>query len=536
MAFTTLAQLYDEQVAKLYHYNPRDFNSGEPLYQNKLVPGPMSDAIKHDSRSLPITSTIRDIQRMAKYSVSGKGLLFLATQQLLQSGNAFGQTTIINPAFVIANTVPFIHMTRNISGIRGTTPTIRGRLQTTTGVAAIRRSREILSFGARQRAVRSIGGDPLTSFIAQIKGTVSNIAANLNPSSATFGVDQRPDIDHYDSLLDQQNRLNTISSAINDAVIATLEYNTAGVPLIKETPPAPSFDPVGRVIPLVNLKRDYDHTAPKTATIRSYEEYKNTIRTMYTSKTNSITGKKELSYMNDRDISAIDPANVPTKQAGVEYTPDQLRKIYEFTNVNSKDFIKVYVAVPSKSKRVQFRAFIKDIRHSVKPEYSTSKYIGRTEKYVSYSGTSRVVSFVLTLVAFSKEEMDGLYTRLNYLMGLTYPLGYATGGAQSQQSAPQLLQPPMITLTIGNILKDQPGYFESVSVQYSDTYDLDLQLPMLATVTVSYAILEKEIMFYTNPTVGAFQTPREPSAIDAPDTTRAAILRQLPISIFGGVL
>lgn len=49
------------------------------------------------SQVLPIQNSIIDVQRVSKFLVSGTGVSFLATQFLLQTGNAFDETRIYNP-------------------------------------------------------------------------------------------------------------------------------------------------------------------------------------------------------------------------------------------------------------------------------------------------------------------------------------------------------------------------------------------------------------------------------------------------------
>ncbi len=528
MTLKNLATLYDEKVAQLYRYNKSDFNSGEPLYQNKLKPGEMSGAIKYDSQSLPITSTIRDVKRMTNFMLSSKGLQFLAMQQLLQTGNYFKHTTLINPAFVLGNAVPFIHLQRHLGGSlgiasEGTMESIRGRLQKSTGEAAKQHAKQSMSTtgAGKARAIRSTDSGIIEDLIGGVKGIISSAKANLDPKSTVYQVNDRPDIKHFDELLNQNSvdgpeivrQVALISTALGlNSPLPKLKVTAPG----KESVPASILDAASKMVSM-----QYDPTTGPLASVRSYKDYQDIVRQTYATKTNPMTKQKAISYFNDRKMSSLEQDGLlPKKITGTEFTPEQLTKLYKFSG--TKDFIDVFVGVPSKNKNVQFRAFIKDIRHGVKPEYNSSKYIGRTEKYVTYSGTSRTMTFTLTLAAFAQEEMDAMCGRINYLTGLTYPLGVATQASTTQGAlvAPQLLQPPMIALTIGKILVKQPGYFTNLDIQYGESYDLDKQLPMLATIIVSFAILEKETMFYTNPTVGAFQTsPQQVEQVKAAATS-----------------
>ena len=56
---------------------------------------------KYDSQALPVGSTIRDLQRIGKFLLTGNGILFNAAQLVLQNANAFNETRIYNPASVL---------------------------------------------------------------------------------------------------------------------------------------------------------------------------------------------------------------------------------------------------------------------------------------------------------------------------------------------------------------------------------------------------------------------------------------------------
>ena len=61
---------------------------------NKGLPG----LRRYETRAVPIGSGPRDVIRVSKFLGSGKGIGFLATQFLLQTGNPYNETRIYNPA------------------------------------------------------------------------------------------------------------------------------------------------------------------------------------------------------------------------------------------------------------------------------------------------------------------------------------------------------------------------------------------------------------------------------------------------------
>jgi hypothetical protein len=70
-------------------YNPNEGNGG-------------TNAIKkYDSRAFPIGSTLQDVVRISKYTVSGNGVTFLLKQALIQNLQPFNETALYNPAVPI---------------------------------------------------------------------------------------------------------------------------------------------------------------------------------------------------------------------------------------------------------------------------------------------------------------------------------------------------------------------------------------------------------------------------------------------------
>ena len=57
---------------------------------------------KYDTQTIPIGSTVRDVERITKFLASGTGLLYIAEQTLLQNQNVFNETKTYNPLSVIA--------------------------------------------------------------------------------------------------------------------------------------------------------------------------------------------------------------------------------------------------------------------------------------------------------------------------------------------------------------------------------------------------------------------------------------------------
>jgi hypothetical protein len=160
------------------------------------------------------------------------------------------------------------------------------------------------------------------------------------------------------------------------------------------------------------------------------------------------------------------------------------------------DFIKLKIVVPTVfDGGISFRSFIKDIKHDAKGEYEEQRYVGRPERFIVYKGMNRTINFTLYLVAFSADELTGMWARCNMLNKLVYPIDNSAGSMTA----------PIVKLTLGDILTDQPGYVTSVSMNLTDMpWDIDSELTNVIELQIVYSIIEKgyitqaqEILFYT---------------------------------------
>lgn len=202
-------------------------------------------------------------------------------------------------------------------------------------------------------------------------------------------------------------------------------------------------------------------------------------------------GTKKISYLRD-------PANTQNRDS-VALTPGRLGVDVAYSdlpNIGNRFNDPVVVSFAMGDRRhVQFRAFIKDIQQSISPEYKNYQYIGRIERFINFTGVQREVSFKLTVVAFSKDELGVVWSRINYLTGLAFPYGLNKG----------ILQPNIVRMTIGNLYTDQPGYITSINTDFSqltETWDIDSQTPISAEINIKFVLIEKATRIASSPFYG----------------------------------
>lgn len=198
MAFKGLEDRFKEKASQVYNrYSTKDGSSLHPLMEWKPN-DPNAQEQKHDSRTVPVGAVKRDLARIGKYSISGQGGSFLVKQGVLQFGNTFSETRLINPVFVMGNVVPYLHLRRSLNApssyaVKGDTSKkspasdskvgSAGRLQVKTSENSVS---NLMGQGGKNNIISLL---PSSNIIDAVKGAFS---VNDNGS---LGVNQRPEID-----------------------------------------------------------------------------------------------------------------------------------------------------------------------------------------------------------------------------------------------------------------------------------------------------------------------------------------------------
>lgn len=117
MTFKNLEQRFTENTNKLYAAAKNKFENGRAsigINDDPLIVRSPGDGYWNmaESRSTPIVSAANDVKRLTLFTASSRGIKFLAKQQILQTGNTFEATRVINPVFHISNATPFLHTNR----------------------------------------------------------------------------------------------------------------------------------------------------------------------------------------------------------------------------------------------------------------------------------------------------------------------------------------------------------------------------------------------------------------------------------------
>lgn len=146
-------------------------------------------------RLIPIRRISTDEARMSTYLTSPRGLKFLLTQQLLQTGNSISETRLLNPLFINLNLTPNAHFNRQLRDQTDVSLSSAARSPASTpeiGVAG-RLQRETSAQSLVSVVGRSTGRSILSLFLGQIGGTLAG-TIGIGADAGTLGINERPEL------------------------------------------------------------------------------------------------------------------------------------------------------------------------------------------------------------------------------------------------------------------------------------------------------------------------------------------------------
>jgi hypothetical protein len=511
-----LRQLYDQTQDWLYDTKKVNFDPSDIQYNwTKLKKGNVgadTTLLKAQGRSLPVLAALDDAKRLAKFQVDGKGLLFLAQQALLQTGNAFVSTRVVNPLFVVGNSAPFLHLNRSlvpltVAGIDialSKNKELTGKLQQETietlGPFLSGRVGNGINKNSTLKTTQGIFGGGLSGIAKKLTSPFKSIknAISLGRNSSTeFGLENLyRSINFPIGVLD--GKLVGRNQSLESQYGFEIKISTG---LANGTGNENMF--YGGGIRTV-IKPSLEGTETPSYNETTLENLGTLDRLNYTNETEGANRLPTTPYISRSSFGLR--GRVGLNQASKSKLPNlKLEDVYSALSKeqNTDDYVITRIKVGKFN--MQFRSFIKDIKENVNTEMVEKNYIGRTERFISYSGTKREVTFTLQLIAMHEDELLATHTRINYLIGSLFPVDAVQG----------LLQPPITFLTIGNLFSNQPGFFRNLSIDYPYSWEVrnsgisggnsTLELPMGANITANFAILEKGTVFHQSPFHGVME-------------------------------
>lgn len=154
-----------------------------------------------------------------------------------------------------------------------------------------------------------------------------------------------------------------------------------------------------------------------------------------------------------------------------------------------------------KEQYLYFQANLDSFDDDYSGNWETQQYVGRGDPMYTYTGFSRKISFSFKIAARSQEELAPLYAQLNALVGTTAP-NYDEDGS--------FMRGTFVSVTIGDLLKNQKGFFTNVKTSWKQDYpwnigndtrgEYNLIVPHVLDVSVSFTpILDFNATSRTDP-------------------------------------
>lgn len=516
-----------------------------------------------DDRTNPLVSGPRDVVRMNRYLSSREGLNFKLNQQILQAGNTFGQSQGYNPVSVETMVLnyrnatlfnPLERVSRILTSNAITNPDLQGRLQKRTVIDSQSRLRLKFVGGAARPAQSPVLGainnllsstlrDRINSVNIPIPAFARNFANFTNRAlGSNLSTGDSINIGQVGRQLDTiaasaeaiRRGLNTNNSTLEPDQTAYDELYLKNLwPLMKENdgtiknfqgPQGTREQYLQRARQAIIKGSNINDVNKNTERYpqddyRSSATYTEDVRSTGTKRTRD--GLTTATYIKD----SMNVVRLPVQGRLVDIGISDA-KYLDGLNEN-QDYVKFKIAVPTIfDKGITFRAFIEDINHNSRGQYDEVRYVGRPERFITYKGMNRSVTFGMYLIAFSEEELDTIWTRADMLNRLTYPIENAGG----------FMIPPIARLTIGNIFVDQPGYIENVDMRLQDIpWDIDKELTQAIKLNLTFNIIEdvyptqqtaNKIFGIRNKATEVVQNPLSPSvaaaAVDRDSTPAGA--------------
>ena len=134
-----------------------------------------------------------------------------------------------------------------------------------------------------------------------------------------------------------------------------------------------------------------------------------------------------------------------------------------------RDYIKFKIAVvdtanPLNDNIILFRALLDNVADSFSGDWNSHKYNGRAEKFYTYAGFDRTITFGFKIHTQTRWEQKPLWRKLNYLVAQTAP-----------EYKNRRMRGVFSRLTIGDWMNEIPGFFTSVNLSWNTAYPWEIR-------------------------------------------------------------
>lgn len=172
------------------------------------------------------------------------------------------------------------------------------------------------------------------------------------------------------------------------------------------------------------------------------------------------TASERINYSANRKIETVDRINELPLYNGDVKPVDESRDMIKF---------RFNIITPDKENNntyVHFRAYLDSFGDNFSGNWSGFNYIGRGEQFYTYQGFDRSINLSFKIAAQTRYEMQPLYRKIVYLASATAPT-YSGDG---------FMRGTMTKLTVGDYVREMPGFIESVNYSWEQDYQWEIAM------------------------------------------------------------
>jgi len=425
--------------------------------------GASKPAVRHKmgNKITQFNARTDDVRRLSTILTKAPGIKFAANQSLLQSakiGNAFGDK--LGKGGTLAGAV-LAGVGQAVKSTVGTGLFLSANAaKAGTGYHGINPSVANSYLNASQAQQDSqVTSDGPESFLDKAVAAVSQIATDIGAQSANYHAGKEV--------------LGGAKEVSKDTVENPLYKGFGADQGTKEIKysETKSVDKSGKVEKAVSTKQIRKNAFDKD--IDDKVKYLSSGKSKNHEKFGEKFGKSDLlssnSYYNG-SVDELQAQKVLNEALGVE-DQDMIPFVFNFYTPGEGDT----------DKFLYFRALLDSMSDSYTATWSGIKYVGRAEEFYNYSGFGRTFSFGFKAAAFSRQQLNPIYEKLNLLVGGTAPT-YGQDGL--------FMRGTLLKLTIGDYLREQNGFLTSVTLTWNTDYPWEisgnLKVPHLLDVTCEF--------------------------------------------------
>ena len=151
---------------------------------------------------------------------------------------------------------------------------------------------------------------------------------------------------------------------------------------------------------------------------------------------------------------------------------------------DKKDLVTFSIAGVGDSKKVYFRTLITSLSETVSPTWDSAKFVGNPYSYYTYGGVERTLSLQLKMYCMNSSELALMWQRIQFLTSKAYPT----------IDSNNLVNPPFIEFTLGNMYQKKTAFINSLSYTIPDDGVWETlngnQLPKIVEVQMEFKFVE----------------------------------------------